>query len=86
MDATVKHCLRNKKKERKVDVVPVPELKLPVPFAPAAAAVSGGAGSGAHQNREPRVPTDPTQLLQGWVSSAGEMGHWTPTTEIVFSW
>lgn len=60
----------------------VPVLKLPSPVVPAAAAVSGGAGPGAPQSREPRRPTDPTQRLRGWGSSAGEMGHWTPTDEM----
>ncbi len=62
-------------------MISVPVLKLPVPFVPAAAVVSAGAGPGAPQNREPPLTSDPTKTLQGWVSTAGEMDHWTPTAE-----
>lgn len=60
-------------------------LKLPAPVVPAAAVVSGGAGPGALQSRGPLMPTDPTQRLRGWGSSAGEMGHWTPAAEMTVS-
>ncbi len=64
----------------------VPVLKLPVPVVPAAAVVSGGAGPGALQSRKPLLLTDPTQRLRGWGSSAGEMGHRTPTAEMTEKW
>ena len=60
----------------------VPVQKLPAPAVPAAAVVSEGAGPGGLQSREPLLPTDPTQRLRGWGSSAEERGHRIPTAEM----